>query len=129
MAGFASFFRFIGLGNARKGTRHWRMQRVSAVALIPLSIIFALTFGSALGSGHEAVLSTYSNSFNALAAILFLGVGLFHLQQGLQVVLEDYVHGRLGSALHLLNTILCVCLGAAGTYSIAQIWLTHSWGN
>ena len=123
MAGISSFLRFIGLGNARKGTRHWRMQRVSSVALLPLSIIFALTFGTALGSGYEAVVSTYSSPFNALAAILFFGVGLFHLQQGLQVVIEDYVHGQSGAALHFFNSTLCICLGVAGIYAIMRIWL------
>ena len=124
MANLAYMVRFVGLGNARKGTRHWRMQRVTAVALLPLSIIFALTFGKALGSGHEAVLSTYSDPFNATVAILFIAVGLFHLQQGVQVVIEDYAHNKVGAALHLINTIICLCLGIAGTYAIMLIWLT-----
>ena len=123
MAGFAHLIRFVGLGNARKGTRHWRMQRVSSAALLPLSIVFAMTFGSALGSGHEAVAATYSNAFNAISAILFLGVGFFHLQQGVQVVIEDYAHGKAGIGLHYLNSAFCICLGIAAICAIARLWL------
>ncbi|MGY6534225.1 MAG: succinate dehydrogenase, hydrophobic membrane anchor protein [Pararhodobacter sp.] len=111
-----------GLGAAGEGAHHWWMQRISSVALVPLTLLFVLPFGRALGSGYEALIATYSNFFNALVAVLFFLVGFWHLAQGAQVVIEDYVpHKPTRIALLMLNTLICGALAVAGTLAVATI--------
>ena len=116
--------RVIGLGTAKEGVGHWWSQRVTSVALVPLTLLFILPFASALGGSFEAVRAVYSDTFNAVVAILFLGVGFHHLQQGLQVVIEDYVHGPARTAALLLNTLACWALGLTGIFAVAKIAFT-----
>ncbi|PWE29262.1 succinate dehydrogenase, hydrophobic membrane anchor protein [Maritimibacter sp. 55A14] len=113
--------RVAGLGSAKDGTHHWWTQRLSSIALIPLTLLFVFTFGAHLGEGYEAVRAAYANPWNAVVAILFLIVGFHHLMQGLQVVIEDYVHGKAGVVLLILNTLLCWGFAIAGVFAVAKI--------
>lgn len=111
-----------GLGSAKEGTGHWWSQRVTSVALIPLTLLFIFPFVSALGSDHASVVDTYSNPFNAIVAILFIVTTFVHTQQGLQVVIEDYVHDKpIRTAALLANTLLCWAFGLTGVFAIAKI--------
>ena len=111
-----------GSGAAGEGLHHWWSQRVTSVALIPLTLLFIIPFGRALGGGHEAFVATYSNLWHALVAILFIVAAFAHLQQGLQVVIEDYVPNKAQRTAALLaNTLLCWALGAAGVLSVATV--------
>lgn len=111
-----------GLGSSKEGTHHWWMQRLSAVALVPLSLLFVYTFMQTLGSGYQGFVDTYSNLGNAIVAILFLIAAFFHLRLGLQVVIEDYVHSKTWKVLLLItNTLFCWGLMGVGVISIARI--------
>lgn len=117
-----NFSKVDGLGSSKEGTHHWWMQRLSAVALIPLSLLFVYTFMQILGSGYQEFVDTYSNLGNAIVAILFLIVAFFHLRLGLQVVIEDYVHAKTWKVLLLIvNTLFCWGLMGVGVISIARI--------
>ncbi|MCY4184875.1 MAG: succinate dehydrogenase, hydrophobic membrane anchor protein [Rhodobacteraceae bacterium] len=117
-----NFSKVDGLGSSKEGTHHWWMQRLSAVALVPLSLLFVYTFLPTLGSGYQGFVETYSNLGNAIAAILFLIVAFFHLRLGLQVVIEDYVHSKTWKIVFLIsNTLFCWGLMAVGVISIARI--------
>lgn len=111
-----------GLGTAGEGAHHWWMQRVSSVALVPLTLLFVFPFARTLGSGYESMVATYSNFFNALVAVLFFLVGFWHLAQGAQVVIEDYVsHKPARIVLLMLNAFICGALAVAGTLAVATI--------
>lgn len=117
-----NFSKVEGLGSSKEGTHHWWMQRLSAVALVPLSLLFVYTFIQTLGSGYLGFVDTYSNLGNAIVAILFLIVAFFHLRLGLQVVIEDYVHSKTWKVLFLIaNTLFCWGLMVVGVISIARI--------
>lgn len=114
--------RATGLGSAGHGTGHWWAQRLTSVALVPLTPLFLFPFASALGGSHAEVLALYASPWHALVAILFIGVTAHHLQGGMQVVIEDYVHGKgWRTALLLANTFACAALGAAGIFAVARI--------
>ena len=116
------YARVHGLGAAGDGVHHWWMQRISSIALIPLTVLFVIPFGRALGSGHEAMIATYSNFGHALVAVLFFLVGFWHLAQGLQVVIEDYITSKpLRVGLLLANTLFCGTMAIAGTLAVATI--------
>ena len=110
-----------GLGSAKEGSDHWWSQRVTAVALVPLGLLFVFPFAMALGDGHEAVMALYANPFHAIVAALFMIVAFNHLRLGLQVVIEDYVHGAPRNVMLLANTFFCGAFALAGVFAVAKI--------
>ena len=122
MAYKTDYARVHGLGSAHEGVGHWWGQRISSVALIPLTPLFVIPFGRALGGGHEALVATYSSWGHAFIAVAFILVAFWHLAQGLQVVIEDYVPQKpLRTALLIGNTLVCWGLAAAGVLAVATI--------
>jgi len=114
--------RVTGLGAAGDGTHHWWTQRLSSVALIPLTVLWAVPFAQTLGEGHEAVLALYAHPLHAIVAILFIGVTFHHHAQGLQVVIEDYVHHRgWRTGLLVANALGCGALAVAGIFAVLKI--------
>ena len=111
-----------GLGSAKEGVGHWWQQRVTAVALLPLLPLFVITFGRSLGQPLEAVQAIYGHPFHAIVAILTIIVAVRHLQLGLQVVIEDYVHDHaLKTSALLANTLLTWALMLAGVFGVAKL--------
>ncbi|MEL6773675.1 MAG: succinate dehydrogenase, hydrophobic membrane anchor protein [Pseudomonadota bacterium] len=113
------------LGTAHGGTHHWTQINLTGILLVPLTVLFIFPFAGALGSSHEEVLEIYRSPFNAIVAALFIGVAFHHLYQGLQVVIEDYVHhkGWLVGAL-VANALVCGAAGFAGVFSVLKIAFT-----
>jgi len=113
-----------GFGSANSGSHHFITQRVTAVALVPLVILFIIPFGSNLGAGYDQVIEAYSHPFNAIIALLFIITVFKHLSQGLQVVIEDYVPKKgMRTTLLLANTFCCWLFGLTGVFAIAKIAL------
>lgn len=92
-----------GLGSAKEGTHHWWMQRVTAIALIPLSLWFVCSMGCLMLEGNRMdVVAWFAHPIKAIAtAALFLVITL-HARLGLQVVIEDYVHCNKAKIMTLL---------------------------
>ncbi|MEM1162893.1 MAG: succinate dehydrogenase, hydrophobic membrane anchor protein [Pseudomonadota bacterium] len=115
----------IGHGSAGTGTHHWWVHRVSSVALIPLSILAIFPFAQSVGEPHADVLATYANPFHAIVAIMWLAVTFHHSMQGLQVVIEDYVHHKgWRTGLLLGNQMFCGLCGFAGVFAVLKIAFT-----
>lgn len=114
--------RAVGLGSAKSGVGHWWSQRLTSVALIPLTLLFVFPFVQSLGEGFETVRAVYAHPFHAIVAILFIAVTFYHNQQGLQVVIEDYVHGKALRTLALIaNTMFNGVLALTGVFAVAKI--------
>ena len=114
-----------GLGSAGTGTHHWWQHRISSVMLIPLTILFLFPFADVLGEPIEEVYEVYSNPFNAVIALLFIATMFHHLMQGLQVVIEDYVHHKGVRTIMLMgNTAFCALFGLAGAFAVLKIAFT-----
>ena len=111
-----------GLGSAKSGTEHWWMQRVTAIANVPLIVFLVIFIIRHLGSSRADMLASLANPFVAiLLALGFVSV-LWHMRLGLQVVIEDYVHGHKAKLLSLLlNTFAVLLLGAAALYAILKM--------
>lgn len=86
--------RVLGLGSAKEGVEHWWWQRLTAVALVPLSVWFVIAAVSLVGSDYDAARAWASRSLNVTLLIAFVGVLLHHAQLGLQVIIEDYIHNE-----------------------------------
>ena len=115
--------RAAGLGSAKSGTAHFWSMKVSSVALLILIPFFVCTFGGALGGSYEEVLAYYSRPCPAVIAALTLVVGFKHFNDGVQTLIEDYVHGTAQKLAIILMTCLSYGAAAVGVFAIARIAL------
>ena len=83
-----------GLGSAKGGTHHWWMQRLTAIALVPLTVWFILSLITLSGADHATAAEWLASPLPAVLMILLIVATFHHLQLGLQVIIEDYVHGE-----------------------------------
>ena len=114
--------RVLGLGSANEGAHHWFGERLKAVALIPLTIAFICIIAPLIGADHATVVASIQRPMAAIALILFFAVTFKHLEEGLQVVIEDYIHGKgTGLVLIVLNKLFCWAFGLAAIFAIAKI--------
>ena len=111
-----------GLGASGEGAHHWWLQRLSALALIPLSLWFVFEILNHMGDGHQAVTSWIAQPGVALLLLLYLVFMFFHAQLGLQVIIEDYISTE-GVRLVCLLTMKAVNLlaGVAAVFSVLRI--------
>ena len=91
-----------GLGSARDGTHHWWMQRVTAIANLPLIVFLVIFVLAHLGATRAEVLASLANPFVAILLALTMISVLWHMRLGLQVVIEDYVRGHAAKLAALL---------------------------
>ena len=111
-----------GLGSAKEGAHHWWLQRLTAIALIPLSLWFVASLIGLAGTGHDEFLFWFGKPINATLMILFMGVGFHHAQLGMQVVYEDYItdHGYRTTMI-ILTKFACYALATLSIVSILTI--------
>ena len=100
------------------GIKHWKYSRVSSILLIPLTIWFVVFFSKNFGMQFEQVASALSNPFNSFMMLTFITATIFHLQQGLQVIIEDYVYTRLWIN---LNIVFCSSLFIVSIISLGKL--------
>lgn len=119
-----------GLGSAHSGVKHFWRQRVTAAALIPLSLWFAWAVLGLVGANEAQTLSFLSRSLdgplaipmNAILMGAFILILLYHMTLGLQVVIDDYVHGEGGKIfLMLLVRFLAFAVGAITLFALLSI--------
>ncbi|MCF4165765.1 succinate dehydrogenase, hydrophobic membrane anchor protein [Zavarzinia compransoris] len=111
-----------GLGSAKDGTHHWWLQRVTAIALVPLTIWFLASLVVLSGSSYEVFTAWVAQPLVAVLLGLFVGVGFWHLKLGAQVVIEDYIQAESTKIIvSMLVNFATVLLGAAAIFSILKI--------
>lgn len=123
----STFARVRGLGSAHDGVAHWWAQRLTALALVPLTLWFVASIVSLIGADHAAVAEWIGQPIPAVILVLLIAATFHHAQLGLQVVIEDYVHAEgLKIAMILLVKGLAVVLAVASLFAVLRIF---SWGN
>ncbi len=111
-----------GLGSAKDGLHHWWVQRLTAVALIPLVVWFAVSLVMLSGADYDAARAWIGSPVVMVLLILTIVIGLHHAQLGMQVVIEDYVHSegvKLASIIAV--RFIAVFFGLAATVAILRI--------
>ena len=103
------------LGSAREGLKEWRLQRWTALALIPLGLYFVVSLLWLAGSDQTTAMAWLGSPVPALLTILMLSALFAHAAVGLRSVLDDYVHtrARLVAADLLVRTLAIILYGAA----------------
>lgn len=101
-----------GAGAAKSGAHHWWMQRVTSLALLPLTVWFVLSLATSAGMTHGEALLWIGNPLNAVLLLALIGLTFHHTASGLQVVIEDYVRPE-GTRMALILAVKALCwLGA-----------------
>ncbi len=80
-----------GLGSAKSGTSHWWMQRVTAVALVPLSFWLITFLNLSLTAPYQETIAWITSPFNTVCIVALILAIFYHAALGLQVVIEDYI--------------------------------------
>jgi len=116
--------RVLGLGSAQSGVHHWWLQRLTSVALVPLTIWFLVSLLALPSLGYETVIAWMSQSWTALLLVLFVLVATWHSQLGVRVVVEDYVHGAGVRTLTLvIVTFAHALIAVAGVFAVLKVAL------
>ena len=119
--------RVLGLGSAGTGTEHWLGQRLSAVAMVPLTLWFALSVLALPALDFPAVSAWVAAPLHAVLLVLLIVALVYHSSLGTQVVAEDYIHGSgLRVAVLTVLRLSHVALAVAGIFAVLLIALRAS---
>jgi len=113
-----------GLGSAKDGTGHFILQRITAIALVFLSIYVVGLMVWLIGADYAVVRATVAQPCNALLLVAFLIASFWHAKLGMQVIVEDYVHTPWLAAVSQLAVIfVCALAGLASVLAVIRISL------
>jgi len=116
--------RAIGLGSAKEGVQHWWMQRVTAVALVPLVLWLVVAVVGLVGADRGAMVAWMHQPMSAMLMILLMVAIFYHTALGLQVVIEDYVHGEAWKLTALIAMrLLCLLFAVRGVLAVLKLAL------
>jgi succinate dehydrogenase / fumarate reductase membrane anchor subunit len=113
--------RVLGHGAAKEGVHHWWVQRLTALALIPLSIWFVISLLALPSFDHATVHAWVSQSWTALLLVLFIAITAWHSKLGVQVVIEDYVHGGVKTLSLIFSTFAHTLVAAAAIFAVLKV--------
>jgi succinate dehydrogenase / fumarate reductase membrane anchor subunit len=111
-----------GLGSAKSGAHHWWMQRLTAVALVPLTLWFVVSIIQLTGANYQTAAMWLSNPVNSVLMLLLIAATFHHMQLGLQVVIEDYVQSESAKIIGIVFVkLMSVLLAAAAAFAVLKI--------
>jgi succinate dehydrogenase / fumarate reductase membrane anchor subunit len=112
-----------GTGAARAGVEHWWVERITALALVPLTLWFLISVLTMLGADQPVVAAWAAHPVNAALLIALIVLTFHHAQLGLQVVYEDYFHDRLRTISILATKGAALLLALVGVLSVLKLYL------
>jgi succinate dehydrogenase / fumarate reductase, membrane anchor subunit len=115
----------LGRGSAGEGVGHWWAQRVTAIALVPLTAWFSISLVSSSLQSYDAMRGWIGQPWVAVLSLLLVLTLAWHSKLGVQVVIEDYVHGKGAKTTWLLlSTFIHVIAAVAGVFAILRMALS-----
>jgi succinate dehydrogenase / fumarate reductase membrane anchor subunit len=111
-----------GHGAARAGAHHWKAERITAIALVPLTVWFVIAVLGHLGADQPAMAAWAGKPLNAALLLALIGMTFHHMQLGLQVVWEDYIHVHARREAAILATKgACLLLGLMAAVAVLKL--------
>lgn len=117
----APLARPMGLGSAKEGSGSWWAERVSAVALVPVTLWFTASIIAHTGSDYVTFVGWLRTPLATILMILLLMALFHHIALGLQVVIEDYIHSEAKFAAVIAVRLSCFALATAGVIATLRI--------
>ncbi len=112
-----------GLGSAKSGVEHWWAERLTSVALVPLTVWFVVSVLRLLGHDQPTVAHFIARPWNATLMILLVVMTFHHTHLGLQVIYEDYIHQRGTLVASLATKAACLILGLLSVLAVLKLAL------
>ena len=113
-----------GSGSAKAGVHHWYVERVTSIALVPLTLWFIFSVVRLVGAEQVTVAAWAAHPVNTVLLLSLIVMTFHHMQLGIQVVLEDYVHDKWALALSILaNKAISGLLGLAAAIAVLKLAL------
>ncbi len=113
-----------GHGSAKSGTDHFWVQRLTALANVPLVIFLMASVVALVGADYETVKAYLSMPIVSILFLLLIGSGIYHMRLGMQVIIEDYVHSEGKRLLAVIgNNFFSVLVGLACVYAVLKLGL------
>ena len=111
-----------GLGSAKKGTEHFFMQRVTALANIPLTLFLVGALVVHAGADYTTMAAFLGNPLVGVVMLLLIVSATYHMKLGLQVVIEDYVHGEATKLLAIIaNQFFALTIAVACSLAVLKL--------
>jgi succinate dehydrogenase / fumarate reductase membrane anchor subunit len=111
-----------GLGSAHAGAHHWKAERLTAVALVPLTVWFVVAVLGHLGADQPVIARWAGSPLNAALLLALIAMTFHHMQLGLQVVWEDYIHSnKRRDAVILATKGVCLVLGLMAAIAVLKL--------
>jgi len=112
----------LGRGASGDGVGHWWSQRVSALMLVPLTLWFVISAVGLIGADRAAVAAWMHNPMAAVLMIMLIAATFYHAALGLQIVIEDYIHGEAARITTLLvMRLLCILFVLRGVLAVLKL--------
>ena len=111
----------IGLGSAKDGVEHWWLQRITAIALVPLTVWFAASIIVHMGDDYVTLIAWLRTPIATILMVLLLTGLFYHTALGLQVVIEDYIHSGIKIPALIGMRFGCFGLAVAGILATLRI--------
>src|ERR1700722_10352280 len=116
--------RAIGLGSAKEGVEHWWRQRTTALLLVPLTLWFVIAVIGLIGADRAALIAWMHNPISAMLMVLLLVATFYHAALGLQMVIEDYIHGEaMRLTVLVIMRFLCIVFVVRGILAVLKLAL------
>lgn len=110
------------LGSAKEGADHFWKQRVTGVANLFLCLFLVWLIVKLAGADHATVKSTLANPLVALGILSLVIAATIHMRLGMQVIIEDYVHGEFAKiVLLMLNTFFAAAIALSSIYAVMKL--------
>jgi len=101
-----------GLGASHTGTEHWWEQRLTSIALVPLTLWFIFSIAGLAGADYITVKQWLQQPLSATLAILLVAVTFHHAAAGMEVIFEDYIHTKCAKLTAIIAVKFAAVLGA-----------------
>ena len=111
-----------GTGAAHAGSHHWKAERVTAIALVPLTVWFVVAVLAHLGADQPSMAAWAGRPWNAALLLALIAMNFHHMHLGLQVVYEDYIHTIPRREAAILATKgACLLLGLLAAVAVLKL--------